>query len=270
MTLVSVPTRVEAEGIVVDITEVPQEDEEEDGSREDIEDTVPDHLGGDSDDVTALGARPGDGVDQEEEREVAGAAEIARTEDTSLGEGCVGCLPEEDVPDVEQGSHTEGVVTPLVVAVDERANQTSHDEDDGHEQRGDDLGERNTSGEQELEKQEREVDEPLDVPHIPDLTRRRSGVTELDIDGCSTEIRGHREVRNAGRSQNDNGDLVEQPRTAGSPEVKEDRDEEGSGEDTERCPQPVGAMGREMEYCVGGVVAQCVVAHDGWSVDEVE
>ena len=69
-------------------------------------------------------------------------------------------------PDVEEGDGAEDVVAPLVVAVDESTDETSHDHDDGHEEGGHDIGERKTSGEQQLKEEEREGDEPLDVPHI--------------------------------------------------------------------------------------------------------
>lgn len=45
--LVRVLAGVEAEGRVVDAAQLPKEEEQEDGAGEDIEDTVPDHLGGD-------------------------------------------------------------------------------------------------------------------------------------------------------------------------------------------------------------------------------
>ena len=70
------------------------------------------------------------------------------------------------VPDVEQRSHAEDVVTPLVGAVDEGTNQASDDNDRRHENGGDDVGEREAGSEEHREDEEREGDEPLDVPHI--------------------------------------------------------------------------------------------------------
>lgn len=72
----------------------------------------------------------------------------------------------DDIPNVEESRNTEDVVTPLVVAVHEGADETSNDHDDGHEQCGHNVGERKAGSEQKLKEQQREGDEPLDVPHI--------------------------------------------------------------------------------------------------------
>ena len=101
------------------------------------------------------------------------------------------------VPDVEQRSHAEDVVTPLVVAVNQGTDKTSDNHNDGHEQRGHDVGERKASSEQELKEQQREGDKPLDVPHIPDLACVCVTARPLGYDGsyskgsesCCTEYK---------------------------------------------------------------------------------
>ncbi len=64
--LVSVLPGLQAEGIVVCSAELPEEEDQEDGAGKDVEDAVPNHLGGDGDDVTTLRACPSDRVKEEE------------------------------------------------------------------------------------------------------------------------------------------------------------------------------------------------------------
>lgn len=94
----SVLAALEAKGGVVYATEFPEEDEQEEGAGEDVEDAVPDHLGGNGDNVSALSAAPGDGVGDEHEGEEARADEVAGAQDGAGSEGRAGCVPEEDVP----------------------------------------------------------------------------------------------------------------------------------------------------------------------------
>lgn len=68
-------------------------------------------------------------------------------------------------PNVEQCSHTEGVVTPLVCARDQSCDEASDDKDNAHEEGGEYVGERKAGGKEELKEQKRECDEPLDVSH---------------------------------------------------------------------------------------------------------
>lgn len=71
----------------------------------------------------------------------------------------------QHIPDVEQRGYTKRVVTPLVGARHKGSNETGDDEDDAHEECREDVGQRQTGGEEELKEQERECDEPLDVTH---------------------------------------------------------------------------------------------------------
>jgi len=90
----------EAEGAVVHAAEAVEEEEQEDGAREEVEDAVPDHLargacnasrvsmgqiscdrdGRRTDDVGALRAGPGDGVDEPDHGEEAGTAGVRRAQ----------------------------------------------------------------------------------------------------------------------------------------------------------------------------------------------
>lgn len=116
--------------------------------------------------------------------------------------------------------------------MDEGTDQAGDDNNDSHEERGHDVGERETGGEENRQKQKREGDEPLDVPHIlrrnepcrrvsiddytnPDLARL-TVATELSLDGSRAEIGGHGEVRETGGGEDDDGELVEEPGTAGT------------------------------------------------------
>ena len=96
--LVCVLARMQAERRVVDTAQLPEEEEEEDGAGKDVEDTVPNHLGGDRDDVAALCTCPCDGVEEEEQRQVACCEEVSLAEDASSGEGRVRTMPQKDVP----------------------------------------------------------------------------------------------------------------------------------------------------------------------------
>lgn len=95
---VGVLARVEAEDVVVDAAELPQEEEEEERAREDIEDAVPDHLRARADHVRALGECPTDRVRDEHEGEVGGREDVALAEDTACCERVARGLPEQDPP----------------------------------------------------------------------------------------------------------------------------------------------------------------------------
>lgn len=184
----------------------------------------------------------------------------------------------------------------------ESTNKARNDEGDGHEKGGHDVGERKTSGQEELKEQEREGDEPLDVADIlfknkvskdhiievcvietyPDLTSGVAAVAaELNGDGGRTEVRGHREVRNASRSKNHNGNLVEESGVAWSlhhtigtcpsrdMQIRSSTHREGNtgyyykaeSHEGECSPQPIRAMCGNMLDSVRWVEVQRVVGH---------
>jgi len=245
---------LEAKALVVDGAELPQEEEEEEGASDAVEDTVPDHLGGDRDDVAALGEGPADGVGDEHEGQESGRHQIARLESTRSGELGARCVDKKGVPDVEERDAAESIETPLVGAVDKGTNETTDDNEHRHEEGGHDVREGQTGGEENRQEQDWEGDEPLDVPHIPDLTSLAI-TTEFGRDGGSTEVRGHGEVGERRGSKDDDGELVEEPGTTGTHEVQTDDDQEDESDQGERRPQPVGAIGTDVKLSVGWVEA---------------
>ena len=139
-------------------------------------------------------------------------------------------MDEEYSPEPEKSGAAEGVVTPLVGAVDERADKAGDNDDDRQEEGRHDVRKRQASGDQQTEEDGGEVDEPLDVPNIlqnrdvrrlmigiyhaptyPDLTSLAAA--ELCSDGCCTEVRSHGEVRDTCGRQDDNRKLVEETRS---------------------------------------------------------
>lgn len=138
---IGVLATLESERRVIRAPEFPKEQEQEHRSSEDIEDTVPDHLGRYGDDVAALCAGPCDRVGDKHKGEVSCADEVSGAEGFTGGECRAWCVPEEDVPNVEESGYAEDVVAPLVVAVYECADETGDDEEDTHVEGGHDVGE---------------------------------------------------------------------------------------------------------------------------------
>lgn len=71
-----------------------------------------------------------------------------------------------DVPEVDERYYAEGVVAPLVGAVDERTDQAGDDNDDRQEEGRHDVRQRQACGDEQTKEDGGEVDEPLDVPNI--------------------------------------------------------------------------------------------------------
>ena len=71
-----------------------------------------------------------------------------------------------DVPYVEERNDTEDVVTPLVCAVYECADEAADDNDERHEDRGHDVRKGETRCQEHGQQEGGEGNEPLDVPHI--------------------------------------------------------------------------------------------------------
>lgn len=90
--------RGKSERGVVNSVELEEEKQEEDGSSEDIEDTVPDHLRGRRDDVGTLGTCPADRVGEEEEGKKGGAEAVTAVESAVGSEGCAGSVPKKHIP----------------------------------------------------------------------------------------------------------------------------------------------------------------------------
>lgn len=100
---------LEAECLVLNRVESPEEEEQEDGAGDNVEDTVPDHLGCGGDDVGALGASPADRVGDQHEGEEARSLDVAAAEGTVGGEGGAQALDEERVPERSKNKLLEGL-----------------------------------------------------------------------------------------------------------------------------------------------------------------
>lgn len=238
-------------GLVVVVANSEEESSEEYGTDDDIEHTVPDHLGSGGDEVGSFSETPADGVGDQHEGDVASSGEVGAAVGTVSDGSGAGSVEEERRPDVEHSNEAEGIETPLVGAADQSTNETADDSGDGHEESGHDIGEREAGGEENLKEEEREGDEPLDVAHIPDLTSTL--FTEFGLDRSSTEIRGHGEVCNTVGNEDDRSDLVEEAGALGSQEIDSHRAEQGEREDGEHRPQEVRASIRDVDLSIGRV-----------------
>ena len=89
---------VEAEDVVLDAAELPEEEEQEERARDDVEDAVPDHLRRRRDDVRALGHGPADRVREEHEAQEACRDEVAAREGAAGRERRAWAVDEEDIP----------------------------------------------------------------------------------------------------------------------------------------------------------------------------
>lgn len=83
---------------MVGSAQLEEEEEEEHRACKNVEDAVPDHLGRDGDDVTALGAAPGDGVEEKEEGQVERREAVAGPDRSTDSDGRAGPVPKQGVP----------------------------------------------------------------------------------------------------------------------------------------------------------------------------
>ena len=79
---------------------------------------------------------------------------------------------------MEERDGAENEEAPLVGAVHEGTDEPADDHEGTHEERGHDVREREAGRKQHREEEQREADEPLDVPHI--LDHRQVLVTYQD------------------------------------------------------------------------------------------
>ena len=166
--LVCVLAGVQAERCVVNAAQLPQEQEKEDGSGEDVENTVPDHFRGNRNDVSSFRTCPCDRIEQEEEGKVTRGNDVTATKGAASCKGRAGAMPEQympikglfmsdavecgtNIPYVEQRHHSEDVITPLIGARYQSGNETCDDKDDAHEESREDVGQRETGGQEKLQ-----------------------------------------------------------------------------------------------------------------------
>lgn len=173
----------------------------------------------------------------------------------------------DDPEDVEHGDAAHGVVAPLVGGLDEGADQTGDDHDQVEEDGDKDGGEGKAGDEEDLEEKERSGDGPVDVASVPDgaggagaVDLSGAVVGELDTDGGSAEVGGHGEVGDRSGGQNGSREVVESALAAGELERPDHGSEAGSGHDGEDSPEPVGAMGGDVDVSDSRVDAQGLVA----------
>lgn len=74
---ICVPPRIESKRTIIHRPQAKEEIVEERRTEDEIEDAVPDHLACRGDDVPALAAAPGDGVEHSDESNEPGAADVA-------------------------------------------------------------------------------------------------------------------------------------------------------------------------------------------------
>ena len=175
---------VEAETGDVDVAVAPDEEGAEDGLGHDVEDAVEDSLGVGGDDVAALGQAPGDRVQEPQENGPHAADEVdlgdvgaegagvgAAFEDdlgfVRMGKGGLGVVGKLYSPgDEEEGNAAEGVVSPLVGALDESANEASDDHDLIDQDGVEDGWSWQTAGQEQVEQQKWCGDDPVDVSDL--------------------------------------------------------------------------------------------------------
>jgi len=165
----------------------------EDGLGDKVEDSVEDHLAGRGDDVGTVSETPGDGVEGPDDGEEDGRGDVSSLEVRSEQGNRSVSRPQKDEPDVDKSGASESKVTPLVRADDKTSDETGNDHDKVKEDQGDNVREGESGGEDQLEQEARGGNDPVDVPHVPELTGE-ADIVELDVDGGGTEVRSHREV----------------------------------------------------------------------------
>jgi len=238
----------EPETSVVEAGDGDNVDEAIDGLGEEVEDTVEDHLGGRSDEVTSISDTPGDRVKEPESREDDGRGEVGLGEvgtETS-GRGATG--NEEHIPDDDEGSATEGEESPLVDGLNKGTDKAGDDHDNIKEDKDEDLREGKTGSESEFEEEEGSSDGPVDVSSVPDGSSRvlntnvdpvlseSSSTNVFDLDSGSSEVGSHSEVGNRSSEADSSGELVESTLTHGASEGESEKTDGGNEHDSEDSP----------------------------------
>lgn len=131
----------------------------------------------------------------------------------SVGAGMDARLPDELVDDVHEREATEDKVTPLVVRNDECSHQAGDYHNFIYNDSPEDGWPWHSSGEQEIEKQERSGDEPINVSDVVDGSVSSSynwvAALVLDANGSETKVGAHGEVRNSSDEDYSSSDVVE-------------------------------------------------------------
>jgi len=251
-------------------------DENEDWLGENIEDTVPDHLGVGGDVVSSIGETPSDGVEKPEKREDRGRDGEGSLETATEHSGGTSGRAEEYPPDVEFCCTTKGKVSPLVRCRHEGAYKASDDHDKVHEDCRQDVREGKSRGHQEGKEQSGGGNNPVDVSDIPDRSggakRETVCVRELNLDRGATKSRSHGEVGDGSGGEDDDRKLVEDSVSPRDGKVPGHDSQIGKEHHCKDCPKPVTSphsdiLGRGIETVdIDCVVGHCVDECNGYRV----
>ena len=137
----------------------------------------------------------------------------------------------------------------LTRAPDECTNQARHDHDLVNQDHPQQSRSRHGGGEEQIEKQKRRGDEPVDVANVVDLavnpSNLRVATDELDIDWRPAQMRSHCEVRDSGDHGDGGSDVVEDAMCAWLHQGEGDEGDGSASHHRSDSPVPVGAMSCE-------------------------
>jgi len=242
--VVVVDVKAHTGGVDVAVTE--DEHGAEDGLREQVQDSVKDSLTVAADDVAALAETPGDWVQEPEEGGERTAHEEGSSNVAAESRSVATGLPDELVDDVEESEAGKDEVSPLVRRLDECTNKTSDDHDLVDKNHEEDGWPWHAGGEEQVEKQERSGDEPVDVTDVEDLAVDASNDTaanEFDIDWSPSEVGAHGEIGDGSDHGDTSGDVVEDTVLTRLGQRKADEGEGSHSHDCAHSPVPVRAVG---------------------------
>ena len=172
---------MEPEAIVVDILQRGKEQEQEQWTREKVKNAIKDHLVIDREHVRTLGQSPADWVQHPDDHKVDSAEAVqslvrvnqARPQSAEYdGETMYALvlqqnrgLPANDLQNIQERQNAESKEAPLVRCRRESTDESTHDRDDNHEYREEEIGQRKARYKEQREEDKRRVDEPLNISH---------------------------------------------------------------------------------------------------------
>lgn len=261
--VVVVVADLEAEASGVDVAVAPKEEGAEDGLGEEVEDAIEDGFAVGGDDVAALAETPGNGVQDPEECGERAAHQKGALDVAAKGLGVDAGFPGELEDDVEEGDTTKDKEWPLVDALDESANQASHDHDFVDEDDPENGGPWHTGGKQQVHEKQRCSDEPVHVTSIVDgavgTTNDWIAAAELDFDRREAEVGAHGEVGNGCNKDDTTGDVVEDTVAALNTVRHGCEDEACHSHDGTDGEVEVGAMSGQTNVCSATVDSVAIV-----------
>jgi hypothetical protein len=214
----------------VNVPVSPDEEGTEDGLRQKVQHTVENSLRVGGDEVASLADAPCNGVQDPcaqmlalfqqwrvvrltEECSHRSANGECSLDVASVGASVKARLPDKLVDNVYEREAAEDEVSPLVIGNDERANKTSHNHDLVNNDGPKDSRPWHSGGEQEIEKEERGGNEPINVSSIVDgpVGSSHNGVAALvlDANGSEAKVGAHSKVCNGSDEDYSSSDVVE-------------------------------------------------------------